>query len=226
MHTAQICAEAQILFDSNEHGVDWEVVLLKNIQEANAIGILYQDWIDEYSISEIWGYQTFYLPPDQTFPGDGMVQVHHDLWTAYVWTSCRSKCAHLYEVSLHCLSLLGCHPRAKDLSSKLRSLGLYENLLTRSEAIIDDMVSGICATVPFMLGDIDSAGKSPLRMKRTPLMGYKLLWPLNVARASSEKGSAREAWIKGRLEFIDTKMGIRFGGRFANKVMKQPWNLN
>jgi hypothetical protein len=225
VHTAQICAEAQILFDSRKNGTEWELGLLKIIEDATTIDLRYQSWIDKYSISEIWRYRTFYLSPDEALPTDGMVQVHHDFWTAYVWTSCRSKRAHLNEVSLHCLSLLGCHPRAKYLSSKLRSLDLDENLLTRSKCIIEDMVSGIYATVPFMSGDIDSAGKFALE-RRMPLVGYKLLWPLHVARASADEGSEKEAWLKGRLEFIDSKMGIRFGRLMANKIKKEPWNLN
>lgn len=128
-----------------------------------------------------------------------MVQVHHDLYTAFIWASCRSKRAHLHEVSLHCLSLIGCHSGAEDLSTKLNSLYLDENLLTRFGYIIEDMISSICATAPFMLGDIDLAKKLALEGKRMPLAGYMLLWPLLVARASSNKGSETEAWINGRF---------------------------
>ena len=226
VHTAQICAEAQILFDSNQRSKEWERGLLKIIEDATAIDLQYQSWIEKSSFSEIWRYRTFFLSPDDALPADGMVQVHHDFYTAYIWTSCRSKRAHLHEVSLHCLSLLGCHPEAKDLSSKLKSLDLAEDLLTRFKCIIEDMVSGICATVPFMLGDIDLMGKFVLDGKRMPLAGFMLLWPLHVARASTNKGSEMEAWIKRRFEFIDSKMGIRYTRLMANKIKKEPWILN
>jgi len=88
------------------------------------------------------------------------------------------------------------------------------------------MVSDICAAVPFILGDIDLAGKLAPERKRMPLAGYMLLWPLHVARASTNKGSEQETWIKRRFEFIDSKMGIRFGRLMANKVKKEPWNLS
>jgi hypothetical protein len=129
-------------------------------------------------------------------------------------------------VALHCLSLVGCHSGAKDLSSKLKSLYLDENLLTRFECIIEDMISGVCATAPFMLGDIDLAGKLVLEGKRMPLAGYMLLWPLFVARASSNKGSEMEAWINRRFEFIDSEMGIRYGRLIANKIKKESWDLS
>ena len=226
VHTAQVCAEAQILFDSNQLSREWERALLKIIETATSIDLQYQNWIDKNSLSEIWRYQTFYLSSNEALPADGMVQVHHDLYTAYVWNSCRSKRAHLHEVCLHCLSLLDCHPGAKDLSSKLKRLGLAENTVTHLRSSIEDMVSGICATVPFMLGDIDSAGKFVLEGKRLPLAGFMLLWPLHVARASTSKGSEKEAWIRRRFEFIDEKMGIRFSRPMANKIKKEPWNLS
>ena len=225
VHTTYLCAEAQILFDSSQRSKGWERGLLKIIEDATAIDLQYQSWIDKNSFSDMWRYQTYSLSPDDALPADGMVQVHHDLYTAYIWTSCRSKRAHLHEVSLHCLSLLGCHSEAKDLSSKLKSLELAENVLTRSKYIIEDMVSGICATVPFMLGDVDFAGKWVLEGKRMPLAGFMLLWPLHVARASTNKGSEREAWIRRRFEFIDSKLGIRYARLMANKIKKEPWIL-
>lgn len=226
IHTTQICAEAQALFDCSERNDEWKYGLLGIIKEATAIDLLYQSWIDKYSISETWRYQTVYLSPNDALPADGMVQVHHDFYTAYIWAACRSKRAHLCEVSLHCLSLLGCQLGAKDLSSKLKNLCLDENLLTRFECIIKDMISGICATAPFMLGDIDSAGKLALERKRMPLTGYMLLWPLLVARASSNKGSEMEAWINRRFECIDSEMGIRYGRLMANKIKKESWDLS
>ena len=103
----------------------------------------YESWIDNYFISETWRSQTVYLFPNDAIPADGMVQVHHDSYTASIWASCRSKRAHSHEVSLHCVSLLGCHSGTRDLSPKLKSLDLDENLLTRLKDIIEDMVSGI-----------------------------------------------------------------------------------
>ncbi len=78
IHTAQICAEAQVLFDSSEHNDEWKYGLLGIIKEATTIDLLYQIWIDNYSISETWRYQTVYLSPDDALPANGMVQVHHD----------------------------------------------------------------------------------------------------------------------------------------------------
>lgn len=226
IHTARICAEAQLLFDSNTQSKQWESALLKIIEDTTAIDVQYQSWMEDYSITKIWGYQTYNLSPDESLPTNGMVQIYHDIWTAYIWTSCRSKCAHLHEVVLHCLSLLGCYPGAENISSKLKSLNLDENLLMRSRYIIEDMICGICATVPFMLSDVNQAGNYASEKKSMPLAGHLLLWPLHVARASTAKDSEREAWIRGRFEFIDRKLGIRYGQLLANKIKQEPWKLS
>ena len=76
-----------------------------------------------------------------------------------------------------------------------------------------------------MLGDIDLAGGFVLEGKRMPLAGFMLLWPLHVARASTNKSSEKEAWIRRRFEFIDSKMGIRYMRLMPDKIKKEPWNL-
>ncbi len=49
------------------------------------------------------------------------------------------------------------------------------------------MDSGICANVPFMLGDIDLAGKFVLEGKRMPLAGFMLLWPFACGEGEYEQ---------------------------------------
>jgi hypothetical protein len=127
---------------------------------------------------------------------------------------------------LHCLSLIDCHSGPKELSSNLESLDLDASLLTHLKGIIEDIISDICATVPFILGDIDLVGKLTLEGKWMPLAGYLLLWPLLVARASSSKGSEREAWIYRRIRFIHSEIGIRYSRLFANKIKKESWDLS
>jgi hypothetical protein len=94
---------------------------------------------------------------------------------------------------LHCFVLLSSSAEAEEGPSNLDETEADEDLMARSEAIIEDMVTGICASVPFMLGDIDSAGRCPLEKKRTPLKGYKMIWPLHVVLASTKQGSTRDA---------------------------------
>ncbi len=72
-------------------------------------------------------------------------------------------------------------------------------MLTRFRYATEDMVPIIHATQPFGLGDIDLAGNfSPQEEKMLP-SGFMLLWPLHVARASTNKGSKKESWIRGGL---------------------------
>ena len=87
------------------------------------------------------------------------------------------------------------------------------------------MVSDICASVPFMLGDIDSGGWPKPEEKRVALGGYLLIWPLQVARWSVDQGSEEETWIIEKLNFIAQKMGIRSARSLALKARTEPWRL-
>lgn len=223
--TAEMCAEAQVLFDNTVHGQEWEVGLVNIIKGINVIDQGYQTCIIKHSLSETWRHQSHFPPPGLIVPAGQMVHTYHDLWTAFIWNGCRSKRAHLQEVLLHCLCLLNCHPEAENLHMTLRRLSLDSDSFTRSKRIIEDMVSDICATVPFMLGSIDSKGKHTPDARGIPLGGYLSIWPLHVARASTEEGSEREAWIRERLAFIDSKMGIRMGRIVAMRVKREPWDL-
>lgn len=226
IRTAQTCAEAQVLFDTDVRDPMLKSRFLKLIEDAEAIDTQYQDWIEQYSNTETWGYQILHLAPEPALPADGIVQVYHDFWTAYIWTSCRSKRAHLHEVVLHCLFLLGCPSTHDDPSANHDISKVWNDMKAHPKDIIETMISGICAAVPFMLGDINSSGKSLREKQRKPLTGYKILWPLNVALASTRKGSIRDAWIRERLRFIDAEMGVRLAGLFSKKAMREPWILN
>ena len=95
-----------------------------------------------------------------------------------------------------------------------------------SKNVIENMVSGICSSVPFMLGEIDESGQFTDEKKSLPLGGYLLVWPLHVAMASTTVGSKTEAWIRETLNCIDRSLGIRLAGLVARRVRKESWNLS
>ena len=224
--TAQWCAEAQILFDTGSHNKEWERALLDVVKDANLIDREYQNIIDHYSSSEFTRHRTFFAPPGLSLPAGQMVRTYYDIWAGYIWTGARAKRVHLHEVLLHCFDILDSHhSEAESLSSRLERLNLRDESRVQSKLIIEEMVSDICAAVPFMLGDVDAKGKHVLGVRRMPLGGYVMMWPLNVARASVEQGSEREIWMVDRLDFINAKMGIRLAGMAAKRRKKVPWDL-
>ncbi|KAF2092689.1 hypothetical protein NA57DRAFT_82053 [Rhizodiscina lignyota] len=213
LRTAYWCAEARLLFESDfQH--PWSQLQLQNhIQTGFAIDAGYQKWLDTYLSSDTWGRRTISLPSESSTHAVGQeAYTYHDLWIANIWLGHYSKRMHLHNLLLHCLSLLDEHDR-------LRMREAY------SRAIVENMVSGVCASVPFMLYEIDSKGNETRARRKIALCGYLLLCQLHMARWSVEQGSERERWIIATLEFIDQSMGIRSARVLALKPRKEPWRL-
>src|SRR4051812_5804004 len=64
--TAQLTAEAQVLFDNGtydkQEGSNWTVGLRELIDRADRLDFEYQEWIDRYSKLEPWHYKTIRPP--------------------------------------------------------------------------------------------------------------------------------------------------------------------
>jgi hypothetical protein len=118
-------------------------------------------------------------------------------WVAFAWNNYRGCRIHLHEVLPHCTSLL--RPVS---SSQPVSLDL-DVIDAQSRALIPGLISDICASVLFCLGDIDSTGEPAATDGRMRLAGYVLLCPLHRARASVQEGSEGDIWLTERLEYCD-----------------------
>jgi len=74
---------------------------------------------------------------------------------------------------------------------------------------LQDTVDNICATVPFLLGEVDSHGALSAESRRRALGGYYLVWSLHVAGSVRCLPFAQEAWIADRLMHIGNVFGIK-----------------
>ncbi|KAF1989742.1 hypothetical protein K402DRAFT_390714 [Aulographum hederae CBS 113979] len=212
--TAEFCFDAHVLFDSATHDRAWEASLFNLVQVANDIDIDYQRWIDKYSQSDSWGYRTCSSPLGSTSL-DYNVHTYQDLWVGGIWLSCFCKRAHLHQVLLRCLSLL-------ESVSPTRERPLE---MDHCKATMRNMASSICASVPFMLGIVDSEGALIRQPERNALGGYLLIYPLHVARWSVEQGSMKDVWIVSVQNAISTQMGIRSAAKIAAKTRDVQWKL-
>lgn len=130
------------------------------------------------------------------------VHVYHDIWVASLWNHYRFARIRLLETLVDCESRLGSpgnpETRLQESSSSRRNW---------NETIVK-MVDDICASVPFLMGDIDVQGNLNRGSSGIALGGYSLLWPLHVASSARIIGADQKAWIKGRLRHLGTVMGI------------------
>jgi hypothetical protein len=212
LRTVKLCAETHGFFDNPIRDDSWKIGLHRIIKSANSIDSGYQDWINKHCNFEPWGYKESTIVSGNFVPFDGKVQVYHDLWVAFIWIGCYSKRTHLNEVLLHAITLL-------------ESTGEQLVFKIPSKYIIESMVVSICASVPFMLGDIDSECQPLPEARRIPLGGYLLIWPLHVARWSIIRDSPMEAWTIRAFEFIDQQLGMRYARMIASMERTEPWKL-
>ena len=205
----------------------WMLGLMHIVRELIILDLDYQSWSE--SMYETWPYHKLRICSNRSNASDNASSltvlgapphVYHDIWVSLTWNHYRSCRIHLHEVLLHCLDLLHSHPDASDLS--------IDPQVTRvqSKSTISDLVSDICDSVPFCIGDIDSTGKSGNAARKIPLAGYLLVWPLYVASVSAEYGSPRDVWIREKLGYISRVMGLRKAQLMAKRPKKEPWDLS
>ncbi|KAL8790282.1 MAG: hypothetical protein Q9195_006440 [Heterodermia aff. obscurata] len=120
---------------------------------------------------------------------------------AYLWNLHR--CTRIF--LLQCIQ--DCVRRQKHISQLQQPLRIYAD-----EAELEDKLSvlydGICASVPYLLGEIDQQGRLQPPRHGKAVGGFFLLWPLRLLLFRGPSDEAQRAWIKKQLAYIRTNMGI------------------
>jgi len=94
----------------------------------------------------------------------------------------------------------------------LTAQGSQDSVLPSESEIyqsLQDTVDNICATVPFLLGEVDSHGALSTESRRRALGGYYLVWSLHVTGSVRCLPFTQEAWIADRLMHIGHVFGIK-----------------
>ncbi|RFU24971.1 hypothetical protein B7463_g11367, partial [Scytalidium lignicola] len=183
LRTARLCHEAQTLFDNYSEDECWLLKMLRVIKEAILIDLQYQEWAD--SLPTPWRPRIFRKPGKIPAEATTIYLQHYvyaDVYVAWASNTCRAARIHLHEVLFHCVSLIELHACSET------SLCIEETRRT-SRIIISEMISEICASIDFCLGDIDSFGAPASTEYRMPLHGYLIIWILWRTYVSAPKGS-------------------------------------
>ena len=209
--TSQICVAAHGLISGTQpvnHNTLWQS-LHTLLQEASSLDLEYQQWSD--SASDVYQYKRVNpsnspdqdsLLPYQTRPRD--IFVYHDLWVATQWHKYYVARMKLLQIMLECQSHMNSIPT---LGKQAASDQMPTSEALRQGTI--EMVNGICASVPFMMGEVDSNGNLKLKPSgRMAIGGMSLLLPLHVASCSKVIGLEQKMWIKDRLRHIGFVTGI------------------
>ena len=71
------------------------------------------------------------------------------------------------------------------------------------------LYDGICASVPYLLGEIDQQGELQQLRHGKAVGGFFLLWPLRLLLFRGPTDETQRAWIKKQLAYIRANMGIQ-----------------
>lgn len=135
----------------------------------------------------------------------GRVDSYFDLYVAGIWDAYRKCRLKLLQVVVNCAT------RLDEKTSAAQKL----------EAEIQGLVDDMCASIPFHLAaDLDGLSSdnavSRLDAPGRPVGGLLLMYPLYIASTLPIVPSAQRAWMKGRLRWIGTQMGIRQAAMLAS----------
>ena len=81
------------------------------------------------------------------------------------------------------------------------------NLQTRDK--IQSLVGDICASVPYLLGELDHEGKLQHPQHTKAIGGLYLLFPLRAMLFIESIDPVQKAWIRKRLAYIKNALGIQ-----------------
>lgn len=80
-------------------------------------------------------------------------------------------------------------------------------------SVIQEMITDVCRTIPFSLGDVDSLGNPIRSMEGKPQIrafhGYTLLWPLWYVLSSGLATPAQTQLIRSVLSRVGSALGIK-----------------
>jgi hypothetical protein len=223
LRTARLCYAAQELFDSMSQDGSWMVKMLEVMKEAILIDLKYQEWNE--SVPATWRYREVRRAGNDSYENNSpdmrsstiSRHVYPDLHVAFVSNNYRAARIHLHEIVIRCATLIEAHPLADTFDT--------QETRAHSTSTISEMISEICASTDFCLGDINSTGDPAPTGYRMPLAGYLTMWPHWRAFVSAPEGSECKLWLRSKLEFISNSMGILSARTALARPRKNPWDL-
>jgi len=145
---------------------------------------------------------------------ESFYHVYEYLWTAQVWNSYR-----LLRLLIHhiVLAQLGQPSSLSKPSDQASIVPQFD----RSKSLAIQLCSDICASVPYMLDSFPDKSTSLHPSMQRSLGGLMLLWPLYAGVCMTPCVDERmRQWAIGRLQYIDSIMGIKQAGLMAATLLR------
>jgi hypothetical protein len=144
----------------------------------------------------------------EVFPG--RIDAYQDLWVVSVWNLMRCSRIILASLIVRCAAWV-CAP------VDYRTTPEYA---TAARTCVDN-ITDIISSVPYQLGWFSNRRELLERANLSAfgcgeedalkgLPGYFLTWPLTCVQGQDYTTDAQRAWVKGRLQFIGSHLGVRY----------------
>ena len=216
MKLFQSIADIQKLIDAGDRDMQFEVQLSRLILKAAGYE---HDLGDSYrSASEKWQYREVQVDWESHDPGKvmspegGIFYIYRDQWMAVHWNIFRCARIILHTLIIECLELLdimGSSVPWHDFKSEVVSRD-------KSCSIIRAMISDLCASIPFGLGEIDSTGALRVGSQKRGAGGYFLLFPLQTIIQSKLSDRTQSRLALSALRRIGNEFGIKMAFNVAD----------
>ena len=144
------------------------------------------------------------LAPRTPHPSRSNIPVHFysSLAMACLWNQYRCMRIFLLECILSCLSRQeSCKP------GELPLRGINDTSIPAAEEIAE-LINGIFASVPYLLGEVDQDGNLKVAPQKKPIGGFFLIWPLRMILFHDLMNPEQKTWIMERLTYIRNVLGI------------------
>lgn len=148
-----------------------------------------------------WAYTTVAAKPnDSNYTYADHYHIYQSLAIAGILNSCRCTRVMIHERILEFFSA-GQTPTSADLAL------LHSIQREASKTVVSDLVSEICASVPYYFGFHDHQHEPSYTPKA--LGGYIIRWPLFIVASTSSAPDSMREWAIAQLQRITYTMGIK-----------------
>jgi len=151
--------------------------------------------------TQCWPPGTFLAPKEAS-----TIHIYGSLTIGSVWNGYRTTRLYLLQHLIHIASYLNdVNSAATEPSTNRASIARF---VSESQVLADDM----CASVPYMLGEVDQQAMLRSARQAKAVGGLFMLWPLGSLLHLHFLPPDKVDWIKSRVAYIRDALGIQQAG--------------
>jgi hypothetical protein len=197
LRVSQVCATMTDVISSPRNGQACREEILNLIQEAEGTEEAFEQWCKE-EVPPLWRFWAVEEPGNRwrqeiSYPDSHLHPVHayQNISLATTWNFVRTGRIILHQTVLEF------------------ALWIQSPLCAKSLKTVDDMIDDLLASVPFLIGEIDSDGRALPLFAGKVVGGIPLQWSLWVVKTCPFASTERVLLSRKALERMGSVMGFR-----------------